>query len=407
MLKSRLPFHFILITLVLNAMGIGIIMPVMPDLIRDVTGTDLAHAAIWGGVLATSFAVMQFLFSPLIGNLSDRFGRRPVLLASLLVVTLDYLLMATANTIWLLLAARIIGGIATATQSTASAFMADVSAPGEKAKNFALTSAAFGLGFVLGPVLGGVLGSFGPRAPFLAAATLTAANFAFGWLVMRESLPAGLRRPFEWRRANPLGALRHIARLPGLAPLLLVVFLNQIAFFVYPSIWAYFTRARYGWSPAMVGYSLALFGLSMVLVQGWLIRPILARLGERGAVFLGFSIEILSFLLIALIPNGLIVLALTPLSALGGIAGPALQAILSHRVAANQQGELQGLLSSIGSLGMILSPLIMTQTFAFFSSPAAPLHLPGAPFLLSALMIGTCILILRRALRTLPVPEGT
>jgi len=231
---------------------------------------------------------------------------------------------------------------------------------------------------VLGPVLGGVLGSLGPRAPFIAAAALTATNLAFGWLAMRESLTLQLRRPFDLRRANPLGALRHIARLPGLA------------------IWAYFTRARFEWSPAMVGYSLALFGCSMVVVQGWLIRPILARIGERSTVFLGFSIDILSFLLIALIPNGLIVLALTPLSALGGIAGPALQAILSHRVGADQQGELQGLLASIASLGMILSPLIMTQTFAFFSSPTAPLHLPGAPFLLSALLIGICLVILRR-----------
>ncbi len=398
-MQGRLPFLFILFTLAINAMGIGIILPVMPDLIHSVTGGDLAEAALWGGVLATSFAVMQFLFSPLVGSLSDRFGRRPVMLFSLLVSVIDHLVMAFAGSVWLLLAARLMGGIASATQSTANAFVADISPRGQKARNFGLLSAAFGIGFVLGPVLGGLLGGLGPRAPFLAAAALSAANLAFGWFAMHESLDPARRRPLRWQHANPLGALAHLGRLPGLAPLLAVVLLNQIAFYVYPAIWAYFTRARFGWGPELVGWSLALFGTSMALTQGLLIGPVLRRLGERGTVILGFALDILSFLLIALIPSGLIVLLLTPLSALGGVAGPALQAILSQRVGPESQGELQGLLSSIASLGIIISPLVMTSTFAFFSRPDAPLHLPGAPFLLSALLMGLCLVIVLRTAR--------
>ncbi len=394
-MPDRLPLIFIIITLVIDAMGIGIIMPVMPDLIRDVTGSDLAHAAMWGGVLATSFAVMQFLFSPVVGNLSDRFGRRPVLLISMFTMALDYLVMALAGTVWLLLAGRIFGGISSATQSTATAFIADVSKPGEKAKNFGLVSAAFGVGFVLGPVLGGLLAAFGPRAPFVGAAALALANFFFGVLVLPESLRKDLQRPFEWRRANPLGALRQIGRLSGLRTLLVVVFLNQIAFFVYPAVWAYFTREKFDWSPAMVGYSLALFGVSVALVQGGLIRAILPRLGEERTVRLGFTLSIIAFFLIALIPNGWIILAFTPFAALGGIATPALQGIMSRRVADNQQGELQGLLSSVSSVGMILSPLLMTQTFAFFSGSEAPVYLPGAPFLLSMLLMAVCLIVFR------------
>ncbi len=385
--RPRLAILFIMLTLVIDAMGIGIIMPVMPDLIEQVAGTDLSHAAVWGGVMATSFAVMQFLFSPTVGNLSDRFGRRPVLLISLLVVTLDYMVMALAGTIWLLLAARIVGGITSATQSTATAYIADLSAPKDKAKNFGLVSAAFGAGFVLGPLLGGVLATFGPRAPFIAAAFLASANLLFGLFVLPETVPRHQRRPFDWRRANPVGALAHIGRLPGLRGLMAVVFLNQIAFFVYPAIWAYFTQARFGWSPAMVGYSLAAFGISMVAVQGGLIRLILPWLGQERTVMLGFALNILSFVMIALVPNGWIVLALTPVSALGGIANPALQGIMSSRAGADQQGELQGLISSVGALGMILSPLVMTQIFAVFTGAGAPLHLPGAPFLLSALLM--------------------
>ncbi len=390
-MQNRLPILFIMITLVIDAMGIGLIMPVMPDLIRELRATDLASAAVWGGVLATSFAVMQFLLSPTIGNLSDQFGRRRVLLVSLFFMALDYLVMAVAGTIWLLLAGRIVGGITAATQSTATAYIADISAPEEKAKNFGLVSAAFGIGFVLGPLIGGLLSTFGPRAPFYAAAILAAANFTFGYFILPETVTDKIRRPFEWRRANPLGAFKHIGRLPGLRPLLTVHFLYSIAFFVYPGVWAYFTRERFGWDGLMVGYSLAAFGVSIAIVQGGLIRLIIPRIGETRTVLLGLLINTIAFLAIALIPNGWIVLALTPLTALGAITGPALLAIMSRAADDNQQGELQGLLSSVGSIGMILSPLLMTQTFSYFSSANAPVYLPGAPFLLSMGLIAICI----------------
>lgn len=390
-MKTRLPILFIMITLVIDAMGIGLIMPVMPDLIRELRGTSLASAALWGGVLASSFAVMQFVFSPTIGSLSDRFGRRRVLLVSLFTMALDYLVMAVAGSIWILLAGRIIGGVTAATQSTATAYMADISTPADKAKNFGLVSAAFGIGFVLGPLVGGFLSTFGPRAPFYAAAALAMGNFAFGYFILPETVTDAIRRPFEWRRANPLGAFKHIGRLPGLKALMSVHFLYSIAFFVYPAVWAYFTRERFGWDGMMVGYSLAAFGISMAVVQGGLIRVIIPRIGEAKTVLLGLIINMVSFLSLALIPNGMVILMLTPLTALGAMTGPALLSIMSRAADDNQQGELQGLLASVGSIGMILSPLVMTQTFSYFSSANAPIYLPGAPFLLSMVLIAICI----------------
>jgi DHA1 family tetracycline resistance protein-like MFS transporter len=378
------------LTLVIDAMGIGLIMPVMPDLIKQVAATNLSSAAVWGGVFAASFAVMQFLFSPAIGNLSDRFGRRPVLLVSMFFMAIDYVIMSIAGTIWLLLIGRILGGITSATQSTATAYVADISDSDHKAKNFGMVSAAFGIGFVLGPVIGGLLANFGPRAPFIAAAILAGANFVFGYFILPETVTDKIRRPFEWRRANPLGAFKSIARLPGLRALLLINFLYSIAFFVYPSIWSYFTREQFGWDGPMVGYSLAVFGVSMALVQGGLIRIVIPEFGLVRTVYFGFAINMLAFLAVGTIQTGWVLLVLTPLTALGGIAGPALLAIMSRSVADDQQGELQGLLGSVSSVGMILSPLVMTRTFSYFSAPDTPFYFPGAPFFLSLLLIAAC-----------------
>ena len=384
------PIAFILVTMLIDAMGIGLILPVMPDLIRDVTGGDLSEAAIWGGVLATSFAVMQFLFGPLLGNLSDRYGRRPIILISLAVLAVDYVVMGLAHTIWLLLIFRVIGGIAAATQSTANAFMADISTPEEKAARFGLIGAAFGVGFVLGPVIGGLLGEYGTRAPFFAAAALAGANLIFGFFVLPETLPRP--RPFEWRRANPLSAFRHIGALEGLGQMLVLIFLYEFAFIVYPAVWAYFGAERFGWSPGMIGLSLAFFGISMAVVQGVLIKPLIGWLGERGTILYGICFNIVAFVVLGLIESGLLALLFTPITALGAVVNPALQSLMSSRTPDDQQGELQGAITSVRALALIASPLVMTQVFAAFTS-APGLYLPGAPFLLSAGLVGACLLL--------------
>lgn len=393
----RLPVLFILITVVIDAIGIGLILPVMPGLIRETTGGSLAQAAVWGGVLSTAFALMQFLFGPLLGALSDRFGRRPVLLISLLVMAADYVVMALAGSIWLLLAGRIVGGITAATHSTASAYMADISEPHEKARNFGLIGAAFGIGFVLGPVIGGLLAEWGTRAPFIAAALLALANAGFGWFVLRETVTDRIRRKFEARRANPFGAIRSVSRLAGVGPLIWVYFLYHFATVVYPAIWAYFTAERFDWSPGLIGVSLAIYGISLAVVQGTLVGPATRILGDAGAVMLGLLIEVVALVILGFISSGVLLLLLIPVTALGAIGLPALQGILSRAVADNAQGELQGVLASLTAIAMVLAPLLMTQTFSAFSRADAAIYLPGAPFLLSAVImaLATALYLLR------------
>jgi len=398
-MRARLPTVFILITVVLDAMGIGLILPVMPDLIQQVRGVGLANAALWGGVLSTTFAVMQFLFGPVIGNLSDRFGRRPILLSSLFVMAADYLVMALAGSIWVLLIGRVVGGITAATHSTASAFMADTQPREKRGQAFGLVSAAFGIGFVLGPAIGGLLGEYGTRAPFYAAAGLAAANFIFGLLILPETVSDTNRRAFRWARANPLSAFLKIRALPEQLRLITVYFLSALAFNVYPAIWAYFTLARFDWDTRMVGLSLTVYGISMAVVQGGVIRLVLARLGERRTVMLGFGFAVLSFLVLTFITNGPLALVLTPLSTLAAMSTPALQAMMSHDVADDAQGELQGILSSINALALIISPLIMTSVFAAFTSPRAPVYMPGAPFAASLLLILAAFMLFRGRVR--------
>jgi len=380
----------------IDAMGIGLIMPIMPQLIVEVQGGSLASAAIWGGILSTAFAAMQFLFGPVLGNLSDAYGRRVVLLVSLLMMALDYVVMAIAGSIWLLLAGRILGGITAATHSTAAAFIADVSKPHEKAANFGLLGAAFGVGFVLGPLMGGLLGEYGTRAPFWAAAGLSVLNFCLGLLVMPETVTDRNRRPFLWRRARPDSALRAIAGLPGIRPLLWVYFLYSVSIYVYPAIWSYFTVERFGWSTQMIGLSLAVYGLGMAAVQGGLIRPATRHLGERRTILLGMVFEIGSFLLLGFLTNGTVALMLIPITALGAMVTPALQAQMSRATPDSQQGELQGVLAALHALSMIVSPLVMTAVFAQFARSDAAIYLPGAPFLLAlGLMLAGFALFLR------------
>ncbi|TCP62325.1 DHA1 family tetracycline resistance protein-like MFS transporter [Rhodovulum bhavnagarense] len=387
---NRLPIIFILVTLVLDAIGIGLILPVMPDLIHDIEGVDVSRAAAWGGILMTCFAVMQFLCGPLLGNLSDRYGRRPVLLLSLATMALDYVVMALAGSIWLLLAARIVGGVTASTQATASAFIADISRPEDKAARFGMVGASFGIGFVIGPLIGGFLGELGPRAPFWAAAALAMANLVLGYFVLPETVTDRIRRPFEWRRANPLGAFRSMGRLPGVRPLMLLFFLYEFAMFIYPAIWAYFTQYRFGWSAGTIGVSLALFGIGVAVVQGGLIRVYLRVLGERNMVWFGLTYNFVAFLVIGFVGNSLAVLLMTPLIALGAVVTPGLLGIMSKAAGDDRQGELQGAVSSLRSVAMILSPLVMTQIFALFTGESAGVVLPGAPFVLAAITMLVC-----------------
>ncbi len=400
----RLPTLFILITVTIDAMGIGLILPVMPDLIGEVRGADLSDAALWGGVLSATYAVMQFLCAPTLGNLSDRFGRRPILLISMAVLAADYVVMSVAHTIWLLLIGRIIAGIAAGTHSTALAFMADISDPSKRAQNFGLISAGFGMGFILGPLLGGLLGDLDPRAPFIAAACLAAANCVFGFFALPESLPKTRRRAFDWRRANPAGGLMQIGALPGVRALLAVMLAYQISNFVYPAIWAYYTQAAFGWEPRMVGISLAVYGVAIAIVQGGLIRVILARLGEVRAVHWGLILNTACLVAYGVAGQAWMIWALIPISAIGAVVAPAMQGVMSRAAGADQQGELQGVLASISSLSMILSPLMMTQAFFWATRDGGALWLPGAPFLLAAVLMGgaLAIFLLTRAPETQP-----
>lgn len=392
----RLPLIFVLTTVMIDAMGIGLIMPIMPNLLVEVQGGSLADAAIWGGILSTAFAVMQFLFSPVLGSLSDAYGRRPVLLISLFIMALDYLVMALAGSLWLLLIGRLVGGITAATHATAGAYIADISKPAEKAANFGLLGAAFGAGFVLGPLIGGLLGEMGTRAPFYAAAVLAGLNFALGWFVMRETVTDDTRRAFDWRRANPFGAFRAMASIPGIKGLLWVYFLYSVAIYVYPAIWSYFTAEQFGWQPQMIGVSLAIYGVSMALVQGWLLRHVVRWVGERRTVIWGQVFDFVAFGILAVITSGNLALALIPISALGALVQPALQGLMSRAVADNQQGELQGVMTAVHALSMVVSPLMMTAAFAQFSDKDTAYYLPGAPFLLAlVLMIIGCLVFLR------------
>lgn len=399
---------FILVTLTLDAIGFGLILPVMPALLQEVSGGDLGQAALWAGVMTGGFAVMQFLCGPVLGNLSDRFGRKPVLLVSLGVLALDYVVLTLATTLWVVIAARLVTGAASSTFSTAAAYIADISSPEEKARRFGLTGAAFGVGFILGPALGGMLGEWGTRAPFVAAACVAAANLALGALVLRESLPPDRRRAFALARANPFGAFRHIGRLPGLGRFMGIYGLHEFAFFVFPAVWAYFGIAKFGWTAGQVGLSLALYGLCFAVVQGVLVGPAIRHLGRLGAMRLGTVMSVVNLAALVFVDSGAVALALIPLSSLGGLVIPALRAELSDRTPAAQQGELQGAMASIRAVGMVAAPLVFTTVFAAFSGAGAWADLPGAPFALAAVLnLGVLMMLARARLVAPDTPRRT
>ena len=382
---------FVVVTVLIDAMGIGVIMPVMPDLIRELTDLPLGAAALWGGYLSFVYALMQFAFGPTLGNLSDRFGRRPVLLLSLFALAVDYLIMGFAPTLWLLFAGRALAGVAGATYSTANAYMADVSPPDRRAQNFGLIGAGFGVGFVAGPLIGGLAGELGTRAPFFVAAALAMINFAYGALVLPETLAPENRRRFDWRRANPLGAARQIAGMPMVAWFFVAMFLFNLAHFAYPAVWSFYTKEAFAWSNAQIGLSIAIVGISFAVAQGWLIRLILPRLGEVGTAFWGFIVSIAGLVLFGLATEGWMVYAIIPFTGLGALITPAMTALMSRRVPADAQGELQGALSGVLGVTLIISPVLMTQTFGYFTSAGAPVYLPGAPFLAAAALMALAL----------------
>ena len=395
--NSKLPIFVIFTTVVLDSMGIGIIIPVMPALFAEVTGTEkISDIAIWGGLLASTFALMQFIFGPILGALSDRYGRKPILLLALFVMAAYYLLMGFAQTLWLLFLGRLIGGITAATHATANAYMADISSPEEKAARFGMLGAGFGLGFVLGPLIGGLLGEWGPRAPFFAAAMLAAANGVLCYFVLKESLKTKNRREFMWYRANPIGAILDLRKFEGIYSLLLVFLLFTIGTSIYAAIWPFFTVERFSWSPGMIGISLTIYGVCFAIVQGVLVRPAIKIWGEKKTIIIGFCFEFSAMVTFAFLTDGKILIILIPLASLGVLAQPAIQAILSKSVGDDRQGAIQGVASSLNAIAMVITPITMTWILAVFSDKTAKYYFPGMPFLFSALMVLLCLFILSR-----------
>ena len=395
--NSKLPIFVILTTVVLDSMGIGIIIPVMPALFAEVTGSEkISDIAIWGGLLASTFALMQFIFGPILGALSDRHGRKPILLLALFVMAAYYLLMGFAQTLWLLFLGRLIGGITAATHATANAYMADISSPEEKAARFGMLGAGFGLGFVLGPLIGGLLGEWGPRAPFFAAAMLAAANGVLCYFVLKESLKTKNQREFMWYRANPIGAILDLRKFEGIYSLLLVFLLFTIGTSIYAAIWPFFTVERFSWSPGMIGISLTIYGVCFAIVQGVLVRPAIKIWGEKKTIIIGFCFEFSAMVTFAFLTDGKILIILIPLASLGVLAQPAIQAILSKSVGDDRQGAIQGVASSLNAIAMVITPITMTWILAVFSDKTAKYYFPGMPFLFSALMVLLCLFIISR-----------
>ncbi|MBL4783851.1 MAG: TCR/Tet family MFS transporter, partial [Cohaesibacteraceae bacterium] len=354
--------------------------------IQELSIENLGQAAIIGGYLSAIYAVMQFLCSPTLGNLSDRFGRRPVILFSLLALGIDYIIMGFAPTLLVLFIGRLLAGIAGATHSTANAYMADISSPEDRTKNFGLVGAAFGLGFIAGPVIGGMVAEFGTRAPFFAAAALVGLNFLYGMFVLPETLSQDKRREFLWKRANPVGTIIQAFKIPGMLMFFAAFFLYQLSNMVYPSVWAYYTKENFSWTAAQVGISLGAFGAMYALVQGGVIRLILAKLRESHTAVLGLVVTVIGMLIMVFIDEGWMIYAVLPLTALGGVVVPALSGVMSRSVSEDAQGELQGALSSIMGITLIISPVMMTQIFGYFTSTSSSVYLPGGVFGVSAVI---------------------
>lgn len=392
--RSRLTLACILITILLDMVGVGIIVPVLPELLEDLTGGSVANAAVIGGYLVFAYASMQFLFSPMLGNLSDRFGRRPVLLASLLGLTFDYLMMSIAPFVWYLFVGRIIAGIAGAALATATAYMADITPPHKRTHRFGLIGAAFGLGFIIGPVIGGELGELGPRVPFYAAAGLAFANFLFGLFVLPESLPKANRRRFNIKRANPLGAIIALRQYPSVVWLLAVLFFLQLATQALPTIFSYFTVEVFNFTSSTIGRTLGAFGVGFAFSQAALAAPLSKGIGEPAVGIVGLLAAAAAFAGIAFSSDVYQLYLFIAVGTVSGLAPPAINGVLSRQVPDNSQGELQGAVNAASSLATIIGPLGATQIFSYYTSaPDSGHYFPGAPFIACSIAVVISLVI--------------
>ena len=401
--RRNAALSFIFVTVLIDMLAFGMIIPVLPMLVQDFVGGNAARAAEMYGVFGTAWALMQFIFSPVQGSLSDHFGRRTVILISCTGLGLDFILMALAPNLWWLLVGRVISGITAASFSTAGAYISDVTPPDKRAASFGLIGAAFGVGFVLGPALGGLLGAISPRLPFWASACMALANVCWGLFVLPESLPKDKRVPFSWKNANPLGALKLLRSHPMLAGVAASYFLINLAHVVLPSVTVLYMHYRYDWNTRAVGIMLAGVGICSLIVQAFLVKPIVKRLKERRAMALGLTFGAAGFAIYGLAPTGPIFWIGVPVMALWGIATPSLQTIMTRLVDPTEQGRLQGALASIVGLASLIGPTVFTQTFAVFIGAHADLGIPGAPFLLSAVLVFGGMLLAWRSTHPLGV----
>jgi len=398
--KRNAALGFIFVTLLIDVIGLGIIIPVMPKLITELTGDSLGEAARDGGMLMFVYAFFQFIFAPIIGGLSDKFGRRPVLLASLFGFTIDYLFLTFAPTLFWLYIGRIVAGILGASFTTAAAYIADVSTPEKRSQNFGLIGAAFGAGFVIGPVIGGLLGQYGSRTPFMVAAGLSFLNFLYGYFVLPESLKPENRRNFDIRRANPVGALANLKKYPVIYGLLVSLILMQLASFAVHGTWSYFVMEKFNWQEKEVGLSLGAFGILSMIVQGGLIRVIIPKLGNERSIYTGMSLLTIGFILFALAQESWQLYLFMVPYIMGNIAGPALQGVISTQVQVNEQGELQGALTSLASATSIIGPPLMSTVFSTFTTSTASVYFPGASMALAALLMLVGTILARRSIKS-------
>ncbi len=382
---------FVFVTVLLDMVGVGLIIPVQPDLIQTVGGTNIGDASKIAGWLFLAYGGMQFLFGPAMGSLSDAFGRRPLLLLAVFGLAIDYLLTAFAPNLYWLFLGRILAGLCGASYAIANAYLADITAPEDRARAFGMMGAAFGLGFIIGPAIGGLLGEFGPRVPFFVAAGVSSLNFVFGYFVLPETLTPDKRRPFEWSRANPIGALKVFASYRGVLPLCGVMAVYMFASSVYFVIWAFWGEAKFGWSPGTIGLTLAVFGITMAVVQGALTGPVVKWLGESNTVLLGLSVGACVAFAYGLAPSLLWVLILLVLHAPEGLANPAMTALMSREVPENAQGEMQGGIASVQNLAMIIGSIFFSQVFGYFMRPDAAVQSPNIAFFVAGFLFAVTV----------------